>query len=76
MTYKEFTVYVSRIRRKKIPLPRQDQEEFHSRFLSTEASLPSAEAGDPFQNLRMQREKKRIGGFEFDPFSDNKDLIE
>lgn len=76
MTYKEFTVYVSRIRRKKNPLPPQDREESHSRIHATETSLPSTEAGDPFQNLRTQREKKRIGGFEFDPFSDNKDLID
>lgn len=76
MTYKEFTVYVSRIRRKKNRLPPQDRDEPHSRFRSTETSLPSSEGADPFQNIRQQREKKRIGGFEFDPFSDNKGLID
>jgi len=30
---------------------------------------------DPFHNLREQRERKKQSGFEFDPFSINKDLI-
>ena len=31
---------------------------------------------DPFNNLREQREKKKQSGFEFDPFSVNKNLID
>jgi len=75
MTYKEFTVYVSRIRRKKKHLPQTDREDRHIPF-QVIGEPTSAESPDPFQNLRQQRDKKRAGGFELDPFSDNKGLID
>jgi hypothetical protein len=31
---------------------------------------------DPFRNLREQREKKQQSGFEYDPFSINKNFID
>jgi hypothetical protein len=72
--YPQFRVYVSRLRRRR-------------QRLSAAAPLPphvltNGERGpaallppDPFHNLREQRERKKQSGFEFDPFSINKDLI-
>jgi hypothetical protein len=37
--------------------------------------LPASPPTDPFNNLREQREKKEQSGFEYDPFSINKDLV-
>jgi hypothetical protein len=37
--------------------------------------LPRLQPSDPFNNLREQREKKSQSGFEYDPFSINKNLI-
>ena len=37
--------------------------------------LPAPPPPDPFNNLREQREKKEQSGFEYDPFSINKNLI-
>lgn len=76
MTYKEFTVYVSRIRRKKKHSSPTEREQHTSPPRIADEPLPKVNAADPFQNLREQREKKRNGGFEFDPFSDNKSLID
>jgi hypothetical protein len=75
MTYKEFTVYVSRIRRKKKRFPQADREDRHLPFRGADEPT-SSESADPFQNLRQQRDRKRAGGFELDPFSDNKGLID
>jgi hypothetical protein len=36
---------------------------------------PAPPSPDPFNNLREQREKKEQSGFEYDPFSINKNLI-
>jgi hypothetical protein len=76
MTYKEFTVYVSRIRRRKKHIPPADRERHTSLSRIADEPLSEVTPADPFQNLREQREKKRSGGFEFDPFSDNKSLID
>jgi hypothetical protein len=75
--YPQFRVYVSRLRmREKArelaktacqppPTPARHQ-----------ASLVPEEAPrDPFNNLREQRQKKQQSGFEFDPFSNQKDLV-
>ena len=40
-----------------------------------ERGLPAPPPPDPFNNLREQREKKEQSGFEYDPFSINKNLI-
>jgi hypothetical protein len=45
----------------------------HRHTQSNEQAAPPA--SDPFHNLREQREKKKRSGFEFDPFSINKNLI-
>ena len=39
------------------------------------SALPAPPPPDPFSNLREQREKKKQSGFEYDPFSINKNLI-
>jgi hypothetical protein len=72
--YPQFRVYVSRLRRRRqrsssspprppLALPNGVRE------------LPDPPPRDPFNNLREQREKKEQSGFEYDPFSINKNLI-
>jgi hypothetical protein len=41
-----------------------------------EIGPPDPSLSDPFKNLREQREKKEQSGFEYDPFSINKNLID
>jgi hypothetical protein len=75
MSYAQFRVYISRLRRRRQrsaeiqpqPLPTLSNEPS-----DTPASLPA----DPFKNLRELREKKKQSGFEYDPFSINKSLID
>src|SRR3984957_1232513 len=73
--YPQFRVYVSRLRRKQ------------NRHLQSVPQPPNAKASagngqrdpspsDPFSNLREQREKKQQSGFEYDPFSTNKNFID
>jgi hypothetical protein len=72
--YPQFRVYVSRLRRKRQRLSAFTQQPPRARTTGERgpaAPLPP----DPFSNLREQREKKKQSGFEFDPFSINKDLI-
>jgi len=68
--YPQFRVYVSRLRRRQTSAP---QPLTASR--NSERLLPASPPTDPFNNLREQREKKEQSGFEYDPFSINKDLI-
>jgi hypothetical protein len=73
--YPQFRVYVSRVRRRRQRLP-----------ISTSRHPPAGTNGepellapvppDPFRNLREQREKKNQSGFEYDPFSITKKLID
>lgn len=71
--YPQFRVYVSRLRRRQ--------------GCSTSAPQPppavNVDLGpreppppDPFRNLREQRERKKDAGFDYDPFSINKNLID
>lgn len=73
--YPQFRVYVSRLRRK------------HKRASPALRQSPPAQAGsvhdpvdpsrsDPFSNLKEQREKKKQTGFEYDPFSIDKNYID
>jgi hypothetical protein len=68
--YPQFRVYVSRLRRRR-----------QTSALQPPASPSKGGPGltppptDPFNNLREQREKKEQSGFEYDPFSINKNLI-
>lgn len=75
MSYAQFRVCVSRLRRRRHKAPPSAQElppqETNADNLS---AVPSR--SDPFRNLREQREKKQQSGFEYDPFSINKNLID
>ena len=75
--YPQFRVYVSRLRNRLLnhrpePAPQPCAAD------KSEATSPSASppASDPFRNLREQREKKRSTGFDYDPFSIQKELID
>jgi len=72
--YPQFRVYVSRLRRRRqrtpTSAPKPPQE-----LTNDESGLPSPPP-DPFSNLKEQREKKKHSGFEYDPFSINKSLID
>jgi hypothetical protein len=73
--YPQFRVYVSRLRRKQ-----KKASESRPQPPPTQASAGHEEAdpsrSDPFRNLREQREKKQQSGFEYDPFSINKNFID
>jgi len=71
--YPQFRVYVSRLRRRQrrstsAPTPT-------SALTTADRGLPDPPP-DPFRNLREQREKKKDAGFDYDPFSINKNLID
>jgi hypothetical protein len=75
--YPQFRVYVSRLRNRLLnhptePAPQPSAAE-NSAATSVSASPTSS---DPFRNLREQREKKQSTGFDYDPFSIQKQLID
>ena len=75
--YPQFRVYVSRLRNRLLnhrvaPAP---QTRAADKSGATPAS-GSAAPSDPFRNLRDQREKKLSTGFDYDPFSIQKQLID
>ena len=73
-SYAQFRVYISRIRRR-----RQRSAEIAPQppaaRINDGSSLTAPLPSDPFLNLRLEREKKERSGFEYDPFSINKNLI-
>ena len=74
MSYAQFRVYISRLRRRrKRPSPSPPQPQ-HA-VTSADSGPPATAPSDPFRNLREEREKKERSGFDFDPFSTNKNLI-
>ena len=86
--YDHFRVYVSRIRRRMARssmLPpaqastgvKADSEQTASSNTESAAALttPSAPV-DPYSAVRAQRRLKQQSGFEYDPFSSDKDLLE
>jgi hypothetical protein len=72
--YPQFRVYVSRIRRRG-QRSRTSGLQPPNALTTAERGLPTPPPPDPFNNLREQREKKEQSGFEYDPFSINKNLI-
>jgi hypothetical protein len=74
MSYAQFRVCVSRLRRRRHraspSVPEQPPQ------TSTDNGPPDPPRSDPFRNLREQREKKQQSGFEYDPFSINKNFID
>ncbi|MGO9230215.1 MAG: hypothetical protein ACLQKA_13550 [Bryobacteraceae bacterium] len=75
MSYAQFHVYISRIRRHRQP-PTAVSPQLPLKVTDCEPSPPAPPLHDPFRNLREQREKKKQSGFEYDPFSINKSLID
>jgi hypothetical protein len=71
--YNQFRVYVSRLRRRRLPASASELPRTAS--ISADNSRPAPAPSDPFRNLREEREKKEKSGFEYDPFSINKNLI-
>jgi hypothetical protein len=75
MSYAQFRVCVSRLRRRRhrapptVPVQPQQQR-------NADNGSPDPPRSDPFRNLREQREKKQQSGFEYDPFSINKNFID
>jgi hypothetical protein len=72
--YPQFRVYVSRLRRRR-QRPSTSAPQPPPALTNVEPGLP-VPPPDPFRNLREQREKKKNAGFEYDPFSINKNLID
>ncbi len=77
--YDSFRVYVSRLRRgripavRTIPTPAAEPAPPVPEAPSQSAAPPSAT--DPYAGIREQRKLKQQTGFEYDPFSTNKDLF-
>jgi hypothetical protein len=74
MSYAQFRVCVSRLRRRRHRVP-QSVPEQPPQQTNADSGSPNPPPSDPFRNLREQREKKQQSGFEYDPFSINKNLI-
>jgi hypothetical protein len=74
MSYAQFRVCVSRLRRRR-QKPSQSVPEQPPPQTSVENGPADPSRSDPFRNLREQREKKQKSGFEYDPFSINTNLI-
>jgi hypothetical protein len=75
--YPQFRVYVSRLRRRERARERSKAacESRHEDVQRETGSLPPVQPTDPYSNLREQQQRKQQSGFEFDPFSNRKDLI-
>ena len=73
--YPQFRVYVSRLRRRRQRSSASTPQAPHALTNGDSPPLSTAPT-DPFSNLREQREKKKQSGFEYDPFSINKSLID
>jgi hypothetical protein len=75
--YPQFRVYVSRLRNRLLNRPAETAPQPGAADKSTATSAStSPAASDPFRNLREQREKKQSTGFDYDPFSIQKQLID
>jgi hypothetical protein len=74
MSYAQFRVCVSRLRRRRHIAPPSVSEQPQQHTNADYGSLDPPRS-DPFRNPREQREKKQKSGFEYDPFSINKNLI-
>jgi len=80
--YDSFRVYVSRLRRRfaratvppstQVRVPESDQPT--SEAPTKPAPQPTGD--DPYSAIREQRKLKQQAGFEYDPFSTDKDLLE
>jgi len=75
--YPQFRVYVSRLRnRLRNHPPAPAPQTYASDQSAATSATGSLSSSDPFRNLREQREKKQATGFDYDPFSIQKQLID
>ena len=75
MSYAQFRVCVSRLRRRRHRAPPSVPEQ-PPQQTNADNAPPDPPRSDPFRNLREQREKKQRSGFEYDPFSNKKNFID
>jgi hypothetical protein len=78
--YKQFRVYVSRLRRRfaQTPAPvvvTKPSTELVPAAPDTLTKPATPSVADPYSGIREQRKLKRQTGFEYDPFSTDKDLL-
>ncbi len=79
--YKQFRVYVSRLRRRfaQKPVPAGAAKPSPAPIPAVPEAPPQPAAPpndtDPYAGIREQRKLKQQTGFEYDPFSTNKDLF-
>ncbi len=77
MSYSQFRVYISRLRlRRRRQRSAESQPQTLPPLANDATDTPASSPSDPFKNLRELREKKKQSGFEYDPFSVNKGLID
>jgi hypothetical protein len=74
--YPQFRVYVSRLRNRRRNHPPEPAPQPCAAPKRSATSAGSSVPSDPFRNLREQREKKQSTGFNYDPFSVQKQLID
>jgi hypothetical protein len=74
--YPQFRVYVSRLRNRWRNHPPEPAPQPSAAPKPSATSVGSSVPSDPFRNLREQREKKQSTGFNYDPFSVQKQLID
>jgi hypothetical protein len=74
VSYAQFRMYVSRIRRRR-QRPASVAPQQLAAVTNGDGCPAAPVPSDPFLNLRLEREKKERSGFEYDPFSINKNLI-
>jgi hypothetical protein len=75
MSYAQFRVYISRLRRRRRQTTAISQQ-LPPTIATGEPGPPVPPPADPFRNLREQRERKKQTTFEYDPFSINKNLTD
>jgi hypothetical protein len=74
MSYAQFRVCVSRIRRRR-PKPTASLPEQPPPQTRAENGAPVPSSSDPFRNLREQREKAKLSRFEYDPSAIRENLV-
>jgi len=79
MPYVHFRVYVYRIRQRlarKATAGAMSSPAVQPAPVTTAKSAPPTTITDPYASAREQRKLKQESGFEYDPFSNNKNLLE
>jgi hypothetical protein len=82
--YRTLSLYIGRLERQRLPT-RNEQitaaagtgKRMADKLAgeAVESRLSRTAASDPFSNVRLDRERKKSGTFEYDAFSTNKDLL-